>query len=67
METFAIENGIDYPLIAEIMAEFSFSGKVSEDKIREKLAPNVKGLLRQTAMTEKVKQFVMDSHNKFKA
>jgi hypothetical protein len=49
------------------MAEFSFSGKVSEDKIREKLAPNVKGLLRQTAMTEKVKQFVMDSHNKFKA
>lgn len=67
LEVFAYEHQIEYSVINDIMTEYTFTGSVSEEDIRKRLSVFVKGLLKITKLTNEVKQFVVETYNKYKA
>ena len=67
IESFAYDNGIDYQVVNDIMTEYIFTGDVTEEAVRKRLAVYALGLLKVTALTEKIQRFVRDTRIKFKA
>lgn len=67
IEEFAFENGIDYAIMSDIMADFVFNGQVSEESIRKRLEAYQLGLLKITKLTKSIHQFISDTYIKFKA
>ena len=67
LETFAYEHQLDYAVVNDIMTEYIFTGAISEEDIRKRLSVYVKGLLKITKLTTEVKQFVIETYNKYKA
>ena len=67
MEEFAFENGVDYSIVCDIMAEYVFNGKISEESIRKRLNAYHLGLLKTTVLTGKIQEFIKGSYIKFKA
>ena len=67
MEEFAFENQIEYVIISELFSAYVFSGTISDDDIRKRLATYKLGLLKMTKMTKSIKLFVQDTYKKYKA
>lgn len=67
METFAYEQQIDYNVISDLFSAYVFSGSISDDEIRTKLAGYKLGLLKMTKLTKAIKTFVHDTYQKYKA
>ncbi|WP_288774186.1 type I restriction endonuclease subunit R [uncultured Eubacterium sp.] len=67
MEEFAFENQIEYVIISELFSAYVFSGTISDDDIRKRLATYKLGLLKMTKMTKSIKSFVQDTYKKYKA
>ncbi len=67
IEAFAYENGIDSTVVSELIAEYRFNGSLTDDGIRKKLTPYHLGLLKTTKLTATLKQFIVDTHEKYKA
>ena len=67
IEEFAFENGIDNNIMNDIMSEFVFNGKISEESIRKKLETYKLGILKVTKLTKSIHQFINDTYVKLKA
>ncbi len=67
LQEFASENGIDYLIVKDLLAEYIFNGSMSEESIRKRLEAYHLGILRTTALTSKIQDFVTTSYIKFKA
>jgi type I restriction enzyme R subunit len=67
LQEFASENGIDYLTVKDLLAEYIFNGSMSEESIRKRLEAYHLGILRTTALTSKIQDFVTTSYIKFKA
>ena len=67
MEEFAFDNKIEYMILSELFSTYVFSGTISEDDIRKRLASYKLGLLKMTKMTKSIKTFVQDTYKKYKA
>lgn len=67
MEAFAYEQQIDYNMISDLFSTYVFSGLISDDEIRTKLAEYKLGLLKMTKITKAIKTFVHDTYQKYKA
>lgn len=67
METFAYEQQIDYNVISDLFSAYVFSGSISDDEIRTKLAGYKLGLLKMTKLTKAIKTFAHDTYQKYKA
>ncbi|MBR3516873.1 MAG: type I restriction endonuclease subunit R [Lachnospiraceae bacterium] len=66
-EAFAFHNGIEPELLSEIVASYMFRGTVTEEEIRKRLEKYGLGILKITMLTEKIMQFVKETHIKYKA
>ncbi len=67
MEAFAYEYGIEYHVVNDIMVEYIFHGQVSDDLIRKRLMEYHFGLLKMTAMTKQIREFVEQNYEKYRA
>ena len=67
VETFALDNGIEYPVVREILTDYIFKGAISNEAIRQSLAPYHLGLLKITKLTTKIKEFVERIYRKYRA
>ena len=67
IEEFAYANGVDYQIVNDILIEFIFNGKISEEAIRKRLEAYHLGILKTTALTGKIQDFVEQTYIKFKA
>ena len=67
IEAFAFENGIDSTVVSELIAEYRFNGSLTDEGIRKKLTPYPLGLLKTTKLTAALKQFIVETHEKYKA
>ena len=67
MESFAHENGLDYDAISELFANYVFSGRVSDEKIRQRLSAYKLGFLKMTKLVGEVHSFIEDMGKKYKA
>ena len=67
IEAFAYDKQFDGQILSEIFADFSFSGSVSDESIRQKLLGYHYGLLKMTKLTQEIKEFVKNTFNKYKA
>ena len=67
VEAFATENGIEYPVVRGIMTEYIFKGAISNEAIRQSLAPYHLGLLKITKLTTKIKDFIERTYRKYRA
>ena len=67
MEAFSFENGIDLAVVQELFSGYVFSNTITDEKIRQSLAPYKLGLLKLTAMTKKIRAFVDETYLKYKA
>lgn len=67
IEEFAHANGLEAKDVQDILSEYTFGGNVSEEGIRRKLAAYRMGLLKITKMTRAIKEFVIDTYNRYRA
>ena len=67
MESFAYENGLDYDAISELFSSYVFSGRVSDEKIRQRLSAYKLGFLKMTKLVDEVHNFIEDMGKKYKA
>ena len=67
IESFSYENGIDTEIVSDIFADYSFSGTISDERIRKRLMLYHYGLLKTTKLTASIKGFVEETYNKYKA
>ncbi len=67
IEEFAYENGIEYQVISDIMADYIFTGDINEEVIRKRLEVYSLGLLKLTMLTGKIQKFVKNTYIKFRA
>ena len=67
MESFAYENGLDYDAISELFSNYVFSGRVSDEKIRQRLSAYKLGFLKMTKLVGEVHIFIEDMGKKYKA
>ena len=67
VSTFAFDNKIDYVIVSELFSTYVFSGTISDDDIRKRLAEYKLGLLKMTKLTKSIKTFVQDTYKKYKA
>lgn len=65
--TYSIEADLQPNVVRELFSDYSFSGSISEEKIRTRLSDYNFGLLKMTKMTGDVKDFILNTYNKFKA
>ena len=61
------ENGMDYNVVNEIMTDYMFEGKISEEAIRKRLESYHLGILKLTALTQKIQDFIEHTYTKYKA
>ena len=66
-EAFAYEHDISYDTVHEIMTEYIFNGKVSDEEIRKRLMEYHLGLLKITKLTKEIRDFVSTTYLKYKA
>lgn len=67
MEEFAYSHGIDYMTVNDIGGEYVFKGDISDESIRQRLKPYSLGLLKTTKLTKEIREFVGQTHMKYKA
>lgn len=67
MESFAYGNGLDYDAISELFSSYVFSGRVSDEKIRQRLSAYKLGFLKMTKLVDEVHNFIEDMGKKYKA
>lgn len=67
LEEFSFENGLDLSVVKELFSEYVFSGKVQDEKVRQRLKPLGFGLLKTTKLTKTIREFVEFTYKKFKA
>ncbi|MGN0514703.1 MAG: type I restriction endonuclease subunit R [Lachnospiraceae bacterium] len=67
MEEFSFNNKIDYAIISDLFSMYVFSGTISDEEIRKRLADYKLGLLKMTKMTKSIKAFMQDTYRKYKA
>ena len=67
IKAFAEENEIHESVIQETIAEYRFTGNITDNDIRKKLDIYNLGLLRTTKMTAAIRQFVQQTCEKYKA
>ncbi len=67
LEEFAFENEVDYEIVSDLMTDFIFNGKITEESIRKRLETYHLGLLKTTMLTEKTQEFIKRIYIKFKA
>lgn len=67
MEEFSFNNKIDCAIISDLFSMYVFSGTISDEEIRKRLANYKLGLLKMTKMTKSIKTFVQDTYRKYKA
>ncbi len=67
IEEFAYENNVDYVIVNDILTEFVFNGQISEESIRKRLEAYHLGILKTTALTGKIQEFIKQTYIKFKA
>ncbi|MBM6855842.1 type I restriction endonuclease subunit R [Mediterraneibacter glycyrrhizinilyticus] len=67
MESFAYENGLDYDAISELFSSYVFSGRVSDEKIRQRLSAYKLGFLKMTKLVDEIHNFIEDMGKKYKA
>lgn len=67
IETFAHENGLEAKDVQDIFSEYTFNGNFSEEAVRKKLTAYRMGLLEITTMTNVIKEFVIDTYNRYRA
>jgi type I restriction enzyme R subunit len=65
--TYSIDADLQPNVVRELFSDYSFSGTISEERIRTKLAGYNFGLLKMTRMTGDIKDFILNTYNKFKA
>ena len=69
IELFAYENELTTDLVSHILHSYFIDTKsVTEESLRQELVGfGIKGLLRITALIDKIREFLVDSYNKFTA
>ena len=67
IEAFSQDNGIDYAVMNDIMTEFIFNGKISDESVRRRLESYHLGLLKITKLTKSIKEFISRTYMKYKA
>lgn len=67
IEEFAYESGLNYETVKDIMSDYMFSGTISDESIRQKLADYHFGLIKITKVTESIKKFITQTYAKYKA
>ena len=67
IEEFAYENGVEYQMVNDILVEYMFNGRISEETIRKRLEAYKLGILKITVLTEKIQDFIERTHTKYKA
>ena len=67
IEEFAYSHGIDYDVVHKNVVDYVFTGKITDEKIRESLADYHLGLLKTTRLTSEIKTFVADTCAKYSA
>ena len=67
MEEFAMEHGIQYGTLREIMTEYVFSGDISDEAIRQHFRDYHFGLLKITKLTEETRAFASETYRKYRA
>ena len=67
MESFAYDNGVDYAVLADMFADYSFSNQISDENLRQKLAPLQLGLLKLTKLTKSIRAFLEETYKKYRA
>ena len=67
MEEFAMEHGIQYGTLREIMTEYVFSGDISDEAIRQHFRDYHFGLLKITKLTEETRAFTSETYRKYRA
>ena len=66
-EAFAYEHGISYDTVHDIMTEFIFNGKISDEAIRKRLMDYHLSILKITKLTKEINDFVSTTYKKYKA
>ena len=64
---YSMEADLQPNVVRELFSDYSFSGSISEERIRARLADYHFGLLKMTKLTGEVKDFIQNTYNKFKA
>ena len=64
---YSMEADLQPNVVRELFSDYSFSGSISEERIRARLADYHFGLLKMTRLTGEVKDFIQNTYNKFKA
>jgi len=67
LERFAYDTELDIQIISELFTDFSFTGGISDEVIRQKLEPYGLGLLKLTKLTKQIKEFISITYNKYRA
>ena len=67
LEAFAYDHGIDYMTVKDILVEYIFNGSITDESIRKHLMPYHLGLLKITKLTKEMKDFISQTHMKYKA
>ena len=67
IEAFALENDISVEVVAELLSEYVFTQRISDDGIRKSLQEYKLGLLKLTKLTKNIRVFLTDTYNKYKA
>lgn len=67
IESFSYVNDIEVGIVTDIFTDYSFTGGISDERIRQKLMAYHFGLLKITKLTKEIKSFVVGTYNKYKA
>ena len=67
IEEFSYENDIDYTIVTDIMTDYIFTGQMTDESIRQRLAGYHFGLLKMTQITDTLKRFVEKTYLKYRA
>ena len=53
-------------MVAELFTDYSFSGSISEEKIRQRLSDYSFGLLKITTLTDEITDFIKSTYEKYR-
>ena len=67
IESFSYVNDIEVGIVTDIFTDYSFTGGISDERIRQKLMAYHFGLLKITKLTKEIKSIVVGTYNKYKA
>lgn len=67
IEEFAYEKQIDKTIIKDLYSEYVFNNNLGDESIRKQLEPYKYGLLKITAFTKSIKEFVENAYKKYRA